>query len=111
VAPLEPLQQKILDTLRALPEADAQNRLMRTGDMELALSMIYMAEEQQQGIFRRTGPAKAARLRQLLERHRRTRITRQQYVAASREVLRSMAGEANRGGSNLSSYYRPSRTR
>ena len=111
MAPLEPLQQMILHTLRALPGADAQNRLMRTPDMELALSMIYMAPEQHQEIFRRTGPAKTARLTQLLERHRHTRITREQYVAASREVLRRLGGETGGTGSPLSSYYRPNRTR
>lgn len=99
---------RILDRLRALPEVDAQNRLLRLSDANLALSLIYMADWQQDYVLGFVGDAKRGRVRLELERQLRSRIIYDQYRRACEAVIGSLGGGS---GESVRSYYRPSRPR
>lgn len=101
-------QDMILDRLRALPEVDAQNRLLRLSDSNLSLSLIYMADWQQDYVLGFVGEAKRRRVRLELERQLRSRVVYDQYRRACEAVLGSLGGGR---GESVRSYYRPSRPR
>lgn len=112
--------RRILDILRAAPAAEVQNRLLRIPDTDLALSMIYMAEDERALVTRLTGPAKGARVRDVLSRLEHTRIRYDQYERTAQLVVDALmgSGTGSRSGDGPSgtgptggrgSYYRPSR--
>ena len=41
----------IIDLLAEIPAVDAQNRLMRIGDKEIAMSLLFMAEREKEVAF------------------------------------------------------------
>lgn len=98
--------QEILDTIRALDDVTCQNRLLRVSDTELALSLLYMSDWQQDYVLSFIGEGKAARVRQELERHLRSRIEYGTYELAARVVKRTLEGASV---SAPRSWYRPAR--
>jgi hypothetical protein len=115
--------QHLLDLIRALPPVDAQNRLLRVRDADLALSMLYMVEFQRDQVFALAGPGKSRRVREVLARLEHTRIRYDQYASTAERVIRALRTGATpdlTGGSDGSgareapirsggSYYRPTR--
>jgi hypothetical protein len=97
--------RKIVDLLRILPAVDAQNRLLRLGDKELAISIMYMSEGEQNTVLSLVGAEKSRRVADELQRQTRSRVAKPYYEAAVRTVVRTLEGasiDAPR------SYYRPS---
>lgn len=119
--------QYILDLIRALSPVDAQNRLLRIRDADLALSMLYMVEFQRDQVFSLAGPGKSRRVRDVLARLEHTRIRYDQYASTAEMVIRALrtgsipsTSGGTSGGSERSgrpgapvrsggSYYRPTR--
>lgn len=100
--------QRVLELIRSLDRVDVQNRLLRTSDKEIALSLIYMSDWQQDFVLEFLGTVKEARVRQELERYRHTRILYRQYEMAVHTVIRSLEGGRLTGARV---YYRPLRSR
>lgn len=94
--------------MRAVPAVDAQNRLLRIGDKEIATSMLYMADYERDTVLALLGTTKAARVRQELERQQRSRIVYDHYETAVRVVIRALEGTR---ATAPRSYYRPTRSR
>ena len=87
---------------------DAQNRLMRIGDKEIAMSLLFMAERERDRVLNLLGRGKGGRVRDELVRQQRSRIADAPYNTAVRTVIRALQGgrsEAPR------TYYRPTRSR
>lgn len=99
---------RILDLLRSLPEVDAQNRLLRLSDANLALSLIYMADWQQDYVLGFVGETKEQRVRLEVERQMRSRVLYKQYLQAADAVTATLEGSS---GGGIRSYYRPGRPR
>ncbi|MDA3948571.1 MAG: hypothetical protein PF508_05010 [Spirochaeta sp.] len=98
----------IIDLLAEIPAVDAQNRLMRIGDKEIAMSLLFMADGEQDRIVNLLGRGKGTRVRDELTRQRHSRIADTTYETAVRTVIRALQGgrtEAPR------TYYRPTRSR
>jgi hypothetical protein len=94
--------------MRVVPAVDAQNRLLRIGDKEIATSMIYMADHERETILALLGLTKGARVRQELERQQRSRIVYDHYEIAVRVVIRALEGARSVAPRT---YYRPTRSR
>ena len=97
-------QDRILGLVRLLPPVEAQNRLMRVPDQVLALALLYMVDRQRDYVVGFVGAGKAARVRQELRRNEHVRIAYEQYLGATRVVVRHLEG-----GSVTAprSYFRP----
>ena len=93
--------------LRALPSVTVQNRLMRTSDREIALSMMYMQDADRSLVFGRLASGKVSRIRDEIALHGRLRITYDQYRRAVESVVKALQ-EGSRGD-GLRSYIRPTR--
>ncbi len=98
--------QRLVRALRGLPRVDAQNRLMRLGDREIALSMMYMADTDRAALLGLLPQPKIHRISQELALHRRLAIRYDQYTAAVEAVLASLE---ERGRRVFRSYLRPRR--
>ncbi len=96
--------RKIVELLRIIPAVDAQNRLLRLGDKELAMSLLYMAEREQNTVISLLGESKGRRVRDELERQSRSRVAAPYYEAAVRTVVRTLEGAVVDAPK---SYYRP----
>jgi hypothetical protein len=96
--------RKIVELLKAIPAVDAQNRLLRLGDKELAMSLLYMAEHEQRMVISLLGEAKGKRVSEELDRQLRSRVAAPYYEAAVRTVVRTLEGAAVDAPK---SYYRP----
>lgn len=100
-------QDKILGLLRLLKPVDAQNRLMRVPDKELALALLYMVDWQQDYVVAFVGASKGRRVRQELQRNEHVRIAYEQYLTATRVVIRHLEGG---NATAPRSYFRPVRS-
>ncbi len=105
VSPQSP-NDRLVATLRALGPVEAQNRLMRLGDREVALSMMYMRDRDRGELLALLPPPKARRVHDEMVLHRRLVIRYDQYVAAVGVVLASL--QESRPGA-FRSYLRPRR--
>jgi DNA-binding transcriptional ArsR family regulator len=92
--------------LRSLPPVAAQNCLMRLGDREIALSMMYMRDRDRAELLALLPDPKARRILAEIALHRRLVIRYDQYVAAVEHVL---AGLEERSRGAFRSYLRPRR--
>ena len=95
---------KILAILRTLSAVEAQNRLLRLSDQNLALSLLYMADWQHDFVLGFIGPAKQRRVRLEIERQLRSRIVYDSYLRATKTVIDTLAGEI---AVKKRTYYRP----
>lgn len=97
---------RLASALRALGPVEAQNRLMRLGDREIALSMMYMSDRDRGALLALLPPPKAQRVHDEMVLHRRLVIRYDQYVTAVNAVLSSLQ-ESRRAA--FRSYLRPRR--
>jgi hypothetical protein len=101
------LEQRLLDLIRALPTATAQNRLMSASDRDLALALFSMDEQKQDMVLSHLSKIKADRVREELLRHRHTRIRYRYQESALHTLIRHLSSERPVKGAR--SYYRPTR--
>jgi len=92
---------------RSLPPVRVQNGLMRSGDREIALSMMYMEDGDRSFLFSLLPEAKVKRVREELTLQKRLKITYDQYRKAIATLTESIASD--RGGGSMKSYIRPVR--
>lgn len=92
---------------RALPRVHVQNGLMRSGDREIALSMMYMDDPDRTFLLSLLPSAKVRRIREELALQQRLKITYNQYVKAISALTKNL--ESGRGGGSIRSYIRPVR--
>lgn len=91
-----------------MPPADAQNRLMRIADREIALSMTRMGDEDRRFVLNLIARAKARRIQEEFGFQRHLRVRYDHYRAAIENVMRQLENAAPTAP--LKSYLRP-RTR
>ena len=106
VSPPSP-NDRLVAALRALGPVEAQNRLMRLSDREIALSMMYMGDRDRGALLALLPAPKAERINSEMRLHRRLVIRYDQYVTAVESVLSSL--EQQRRGT-FRSYLRPRRS-
>lgn len=96
---------RLLSLVRKMPEAEAQNRLMRIADREIAVSMMYMREHDIAALLSFVAPAKARRVREELALQRHLAVRYEQY----RRTIANVIGQLERAGAAtpLRSYLRP----
>lgn len=92
---------------RSLPRVRVQNGLMRSGDREIALSMMYMEDVDRSFLFSLLPAAKVKRVREELALQRRLKITYDQYRTAIAALTENIASDRGRG--SMKSYIRPAR--
>ncbi len=97
---------RLVAALRSLPPVAAQNCLMRLGDREIALSMMYMGDRDRADVLELLPEAKTRRVVAEMSLHRRLVIRYDQYVTAVEHV---MAGLGDRSPGAFRSYLRPRR--
>jgi hypothetical protein len=105
VSPLTP-NDRLVRALHALPPVEAQNRLLRLGDREIALSMMYMRDRDRGALLGLLPAPKTRRIAEEIALHRRLAIRYDQYVAAVDAVLAALEARAR---TVFSSYLRPRR--
>ncbi len=97
---------RLVAALRTLPPVAAQNALMRLGDREIALSMMYMRQRDRGELLALLPDPKARRILAEIRLHQRLVIRYDQYVTAVEHVL---AGLEERASGAFRSYIRPRR--
>jgi hypothetical protein len=96
---------RLLAAFRALSATDRQNRLMRIGDREIALAMMYMKEPDRASLLSHVGPEKVRRVRDELTLHERLSVRYDDYLVAVSHVRRNLESTGSRAV--LGSYLRP----
>jgi len=96
---------RLLAVFGRISEAEAQNRLMRVADRELALSMMYMQESDMRRLLSLIAPAKAHRVREELALQKHLAVRYDQYRRAITNVIGQL--ESGGGAQALRSYLRP----
>ncbi len=105
VSPRSP-NDRLVAALHALGAVEAQNSLMRLGDREIALAMMYMRDKDRGALLALLPVPKAQRITSEMRLHRRLVIRYDQYVTAVESVLASLE---QRGRAAFRSYLRPRR--
>ncbi|HDQ13260.1 MAG TPA: hypothetical protein ENN41_00395 [Sediminispirochaeta sp.] len=98
--------QKLLRLLSRLQAQEAQNRLLRLSDRDLAISMLYLDEMQRNLVLSLLGNKKRERVEQEQRYVSRLRLTYSQYRVVIDRVNRYLE---HGGQTGLSSYIRPRR--
>ena len=103
------LNQRFLKLIRELEPVEAQNRLLRVADRELAIAMLYMEERERQELFAFLSPAKAKRVKEEYGFAERRAVRYDQY----RVVIEGVITQLSRSGAGapMRSYLRPRRKR
>ena len=96
---------RLVQQVRSLPRVLAQNSLMRAGDREIALAMMYMEDADRAFFFSLLPAAKVKRIQEELVLQQRLKITYDQYKKAVEQVTASLGSK--RGGDSIKSYIRP----
>lgn len=96
--------KRLIKIIQTLPQADAQNRLMRVSDRNLAICMLYMEEIERNLLLNRLGRTKRDRVRQEIGYVQHLRIRYPQYRSVIEQVIISLSAGKNIGPS---SYIRP----
>ena len=104
--PIETPDRRLLKLIRSLPASDAQNRLMRISDRELAVSLLYLVSDERSYVLSFIGGAKRRRVEEEIEYTERLRIRYPQYRAMIESVIEQLGGS---GRGPLRSYLRPIR--
>ena len=99
--------EQLIRRARALPKVRVQNGLMRSGDREIALSMMYMEDSDRANFFSLLPAAKVKRIREELSLQQRLKITYDQYRKAITALTETLGSD--RGGESIKSYIRPAR--
>lgn len=100
-------QDRLLQILRTYPAAEVQNKLMTSGDREIALSMLYLSEGDRDFILSFLGQQKSERVREEWIFQKGVRITYSQYLQAVNNILDRFLSSGS--GKMLKSYLRPVR--
>ncbi len=108
--------QTIVALIGRMSPADAQNRLLRVPDTEFAVGLLHMNDDVRDRILGLAGAAKAERVRQVIDRHRHTRISYENYLAAAERMIGRLSSESSASttpgaAAPPRSYYRPGRAR
>ena len=98
---------KLVKILKIRQGTGLVNKLLRISDRELALSMMYMHDNDRQLIFEILSAEKVKRIRSELLLHNRLQIRYMQYRMAIDHVLDMLTGE--KAGYSLKSYLKPKR--
>mgnify|MGYP006296943543 CR=1 FL=1 len=101
---IESPDKRLIKILQSLSPAEAQNRLMRVTDRNLAICTLYMEDVQRTILFGRLGRVKRDRVQQELGYVRHLRLRYPQYRAVIEQVILSLAGGKDSGPR---SYIRP----
>ena len=103
---MKPTPNSVLIGLtKALSPVQLQNRLMRSGDREIAMAMLYMEDADRERIIGSLGAGKGRRVREELSFQRHVRITYELYRAAVDTLVSTLNRE--NGSAALRSYIRP----
>lgn len=103
---MESPDQRLIKLIRSLPPQEAQNRLMRVTDRELAISILYMEKPEQKLVLQRLGASKSRRVRQELDYVSHLRLRYPQYRDVIEQVIERISG---RSDGSIRSYIRPRR--
>jgi len=103
---MESPEERLLKLLRNLPAAEAQNRLMRISDRELAICMLYMDPPNRGRLLGLLGSAKRQRVSQETGYVSHLRLRYPQYRQVIEKVIGVLSGY-ERG--SIRSYIRPVR--
>ncbi|TVR55096.1 MAG: hypothetical protein EA426_15845 [Spirochaetaceae bacterium] len=108
--------QTIIALIGRMRRVDAQNILLRVPDTEFAVALLHMNDDVRDYVLNLAGAAKAERVRQVIERHRHTRISYESYLAAAERMIRRLSTESAASATpsdaiQRRSYYRPGRAR
>lgn len=96
--------KRLVKILQGLTPAEAQNRLMRITDRNLAICMLYMEEFERNLLLHRLGKMKRDRVAQEVTYVRHLRLRYPQYRSVIEQVIISLAGGRDMGPR---SYIRP----
>jgi len=96
--------KRLIKILKALPPADAQNRLMRITDRNLAICMLYMENVERTILLGRIGKMKRDRVQQELGYVKHLRVRYPHYRSVIEQVIISLVGGKDIGPR---SYIRP----
>ncbi len=83
-------ERRLTAVLDSIGEAAAQNALLRVPDAVLAVGLHYMSDTTRDRVLRLTGSAKAARVRDAIDRHRRMKIGYEQYAHACDRIASAL---------------------
>jgi hypothetical protein len=104
--PTETPDRRLLKLLRSMPASEVQNRLMRITDREIAVSLLYLVQDERRYVLSFLGGAKRRRVEEEVEYTDRMRIRYPQYRIMIENVIAQLGGS---GGGPLRSYLRPVR--
>lgn len=99
--------ERLIGIIKKLPRQTAQNRLLGTTDREIALSMMYLPEQDRLYIYTLLSGKKAQRIREEIILHERLHITYKQYRIAVEQVIDKLTRPNVK--SSFRSYLRPRR--
>jgi hypothetical protein len=100
--------EELIRAAMALSPVERQNRMMRVGDREIALAMLFLGEAEQNLLLDCLSPAKRARVRDELSLQKRLRIRRELQQEALGRLIHALGAE--RGSAAASrGYLRPLR--
>ena len=99
--------ERLLKVIRTVPRVSLQNRLLRMTDREIAVSMMFMEENDRNSIFDILSSRKRNRVKEELLLHQRLRINYNQYLTVIEHVVQQLTREHIKPGSR--SYLRPIR--
>ncbi|MBN1410655.1 MAG: hypothetical protein JW969_07405 [Spirochaetales bacterium] len=91
--------------IKSMKKIDAHNTLMVIGDRELAISMLYMKDEDRNHILALVSKEKSRRIQDELVLNERLDIRYGQYRMAIDHVIKAMKSKGDRY--SLKSYLRP----
>lgn len=101
------LQHRLLELLEKLPAVHVQNRLMASGDRDVALALAGMSDEDADRVLRFLSLPKASRVREERALEERRHVE-EKHIAASLSVLIASL-EGRRAVPGRRSYVRPRR--
>lgn len=96
--------KRLIKILKGLPPAEAQNRLMRITDRNLAICMLYMEDMERNVLLGRLGKMKRDRVQQEHGYVKHLRLRYPQYRSVIEQVIISLVGGKDIGPR---SYIRP----
>jgi len=96
--------KRLIKILQSLSPAEAQNRLMRISDRNLAICTLYMEDVERNILLGRLGKAKRDRVQQERGYVEHLRLRYPQYRSVIEQVILSLAGGKDIGPR---SYIRP----
>ncbi len=102
-----PASDRLLRLLRSLSPVEAENRLMRVSDREIALSMRFLSQCDRAYLFSLVAAPKRRRIQDELALHKRLVIRPDQYQRTIDHLVELLGQERYSG--SIRSYLRPLR--